>query len=54
MTTYQTVLAQRGYTRITIQRTRKSPGDLILNGNSVERVEVPTTVTPIGKRRVGA
>lgn len=35
---YQQFLEARGYKRVTIEQTRKAPGDLVLHGSYVERI----------------
>jgi hypothetical protein len=51
---YSSFLASRGYVRVTVERTTKQPGDLILGsaGAPVERVpdEQPTVVAIRSKR----
>jgi hypothetical protein len=53
MAGYADVLASRGYVRVTVERTEKRPGDLVLGQNgAVERVpaDEPTVVAIRGKR----
>lgn len=50
---YATYLAARGYTRVTVERTEKRPGDLVLGplARPVELVpDADRTVVAIGKR----
>lgn len=48
---YSDYLAQRGYRRVTVERTAKAAGDVVLERGV--RVDVPgvTTVTPIRRGR---
>jgi hypothetical protein len=54
---YSSFLASRGYVRVTVERTTKQPGDLVLGANGVlEKVpdDQPTVVAIRGKRARGA
>lgn len=44
---YQTFLATRGYRRVTVERTDKQPGDLILH-----RVDQPAERIPAARKVV--
>lgn len=50
---YHDFLAARGYRRITVERTEKQPGDLVLHRTDRDAERVPgRNVVKIGKRRV--
>lgn len=48
---YQSFLASRGYKRVTVERTQKAAGDLVLHAGSIERI--PDSNVLRMKRRAG-
>jgi hypothetical protein len=52
-TMYTDFLAARGYRRVTVERTEKQPGDLVLSSAGIDRVPEQPNVVALRRRKAG-
>jgi hypothetical protein len=50
---YTDFLAARGYRRVTVERTEKQPGDLVLSSAGIDRVPEQPNVVALRRRKAG-